>query len=78
MGQGLRLTLFKPEGLLCSQSILGPGAGPEERALQTVSPFNLLRLGPGWPGAQRSTCLWFSNAGIKGVRHHAKLISQFF
>jgi hypothetical protein len=31
---------------------------------------------PGWPQTQRSTCLCLPSAGIKGVRHHARL--QFY
>jgi hypothetical protein len=28
---------------------------------------------PGWPRTQKSTCLCLPSAGIKGVRHHARL-----
>ena len=30
---------------------------------------------PGWPRTQKSTCLCLPSAGIKGVRHHARLVS---
>jgi hypothetical protein len=29
---------------------------------------------PGWPRTQKSSCLCLSSAGIKGVRHHARLM----
>jgi hypothetical protein len=28
---------------------------------------------PGWPWTQKSACLCLPSAGIKGVRHHARL-----
>jgi hypothetical protein len=33
---------------------------------------------PGWPRTQKSTCLCLPSAGIKGVRHHARLINVFY
>jgi hypothetical protein len=33
---------------------------------------------PGWPRTQKSTCLCLPSAGIKGVRHHARLNLCFF
>jgi hypothetical protein len=32
---------------------------------------------PGWPRTQKSTCLCLPSAGIKGVRHHARLFCFF-
>ena len=32
---------------------------------------------PGWPRTQKSACLCLPSAGIKGVRHHARLTSYF-
>jgi hypothetical protein len=32
---------------------------------------------PGWPRTQKSACLCLPSAGIKGVRHHARLSSRF-
>ena len=33
---------------------------------------------PGCPGTQKSACLCLPSAGIKGVRHHARLSFSFF
>ena len=33
---------------------------------------------PGWPRTQRSACLCLPSAGIKGMRHHARLGIDFF
>ncbi|EDL15627.1 mCG1032052 [Mus musculus] len=32
---------------------------------------------PGWPRTQKSACLCLPSAGIKGVRHHARLMANF-
>jgi hypothetical protein len=32
---------------------------------------------PGWPRTQKSACLCLPSAGIKGVRHHARLPHKF-
>ena len=33
---------------------------------------------PGWPRTQKSTCLCIPSAGIRGVCHHAWLVTYIF